>query len=144
MSLDAIAKSSLLYQPLSIPSLVHCMLTIFETDGIYACRPIADIEEAVSLVRKSEADVLLSVGGGSPIDAAKAIAYQIHKQTGKWLPSIAVPTTLSVAETTQGAGYTNEQGQKAVMMDSHLTPAGRYCSALLLLSLGAIRLIWLY
>lgn len=91
-------------------------------------RPIADIKEAVSLVLSSEADALISVGGGSPIDAAKAIAYQIHEQTGKWLSSIAVPTTMSVAETTQGAGYTNEEGKKALMFNRRLTPVGTLSS----------------
>lgn len=64
------------------------------------------------------------MGGGSPIDSAKAIAYRVHEQTGRWIPSIAVPTTLSVAETTQNAGYTNEEQKKVAVSDPELVPKG--------------------
>jgi 3-oxoacid CoA-transferase len=73
---------------------------------------------------KSGCDVLISVGGGSPIDSAKAIAYNIHEETGKWIPSIAVPTTLSVAETTQNAGFTTEEKHKIAVSDPELVPKG--------------------
>jgi len=75
-------------------------------------------------VKDRGADVLISVGGGSPIDSAKAIAYQIHEQTGNWIPSIAVPTTLSVAETTQNAGFTTEEQKKIAVSDPELVPKG--------------------
>lgn len=88
-------------------------------------RPIADIEAAVSQIKQSGADILISVGGGSPIDSAKVVAYHIHKQTGSWMPSIAIPTTLSVAETTQGAGYTNAEGSKVLVLDPEMAPKGR-------------------
>lgn len=77
--------------------------------------------------------MLLSVGGGSPIDAAKAVAYRLHKARGnqgqgreeaKWIPSIAVPTTLSVAETTKNAGFTNADGSKVAVADGELVPKG--------------------
>jgi alcohol dehydrogenase class IV len=74
--------------------------------------------------KESGADVLISVGGGSPIDATKAIAFQVHKQTGLWVPSIAIPTTLSVAETTAAAGYTNEEGNKVGVGHPELAPKG--------------------
>lgn len=73
---------------------------------------------------KSGCDVLISIGGGSPIDSAKAIAYNIHQETGKWVPSIAVPTTLSVAETTQNAGFTTEEKHKIAVSDPELVPKG--------------------
>lgn len=97
---------------------VHCnQLTQF--------RPIGDIREATALMSKSGCDVLISIGGGSPIDSAKAIAYNIHKETGKWVPSIAVPTTLSVAETTQNAGFTTEELHKIAVSDPELVPKGK-------------------
>jgi len=74
---------------------------------------------------KSGCDVLIAIGGGSPIDSAKAIAYNIHQETGKWIPSIAVPTTLSVAETTQNAGFTTEEKHKIAVSDPELVPKGR-------------------
>ena len=75
---------------------------------------------------KSGCDVLISVGGGSPIDSAKAIAYNIHEETGKWIPSIAVPTTLSVAETTQNAGFTTEDMHKIAVSNPELVPKGTF------------------
>lgn len=87
-------------------------------------RPIGAIREATDLVKAAGADVLISIGGGSPIDSAKAIAYQIHQDNGKWLPSIAVPTTLSVAETTQNAGFTTEEKKKIAVSNPELVPKG--------------------
>ncbi|KAI4674640.1 uncharacterized protein J4E84_010510 [Alternaria hordeiaustralica] len=84
--------------------------------------PIQDIKEATALMTKSGCDVLISIGGGSPIDSAKAIAYNIHEETGKWIPSIAVPTTLSVAETTQNAGFTTEEKHKIAVSNPELVP----------------------
>ncbi|KAJ4345465.1 uncharacterized protein N0V89_011596 [Didymosphaeria variabile] len=84
--------------------------------------PIGDIREATALMAKSGCDVLISIGGGSPIDSAKAIAYNIHQETGKWVPSIAVPTTLSVAETTQNAGFTTEEKHKIAVSNPELVP----------------------
>ncbi|OAL07241.1 alcohol dehydrogenase [Phaeosphaeriaceae sp. SRC1lsM3a] len=84
--------------------------------------PIQDIREATALMSKSGCDVLIAIGGGSPIDSAKAIAYNIHQETGKWIPSIAVPTTLSVAETTQNAGFTTEEKHKIAVSDPELVP----------------------
>lgn len=74
---------------------------------------------------KSGCDILVSVGGGSPIDSAKAIAHNIHKETGKWIPNIAVPTTLSVAETTQNAGFTTDEGHKVAVSDPEQVPKGK-------------------
>lgn len=79
------------------------------------------------MAHESGADVLISVGGGSPIDSAKLVSYRIHEEntsSSSWIPIIAVPTTLSVAETTQGAGFTDEEGNKAVAFGAELAPKG--------------------
>ena len=80
----------------------------------------------MSQARGSGADVLISVGGGSPIDATKAVAFRLQKQTGSWVPSVAIPTTLSVAETTQAAGYTNEDGHKVAVAHPEVAPKGSW------------------
>lgn len=76
--------------------------------------PVKELDEATELVLKDEnIDTIISVGGGSPIDSAKAISYRLNeKKKGKFLHHITIPTTLSAAECTLGAGYTNEEGMK--------------------------------
>ena len=63
--------------------------------------PIAGIKNGIQLFRASGADVIVSVGGGSPIDATKAMIYNIQKESGgAFYGQIAIPTTLSAAEYT--------------------------------------------
>ena len=47
----------------------------FERIGQHA--PAASIMEAVEAARAARADALVSLGGGSPIDAAKAVAFSL-------------------------------------------------------------------
>ena len=69
--------------------------------------PIAGIRAGVAAFRDNGCDIIVSVGGGSPIDASKAILYYIQQERGGPMPlQIAVPTTLSAAEYTVGAGFT--------------------------------------
>ncbi|PWN49386.1 Dehydroquinate synthase-like protein [Violaceomyces palustris] len=97
--------------------------------------PIQSIRKAVQLIQDVKADVIVSVGGGSPIDSAKAISHILHQESrGKvasdegnedyssFLPSIAIPTTLSMAETTQNAGFKNEEGDKVGVSHPALVP----------------------
>jgi alcohol dehydrogenase class IV len=88
--------------------------------------PAASVAEAVATAREVQPDVLISFGGGSPIDAAKAIAFALatnldlrspyaaeqarsfHPQPDDLLPQIAIPTTLSAAELSGLAGFTTE------------------------------------
>jgi alcohol dehydrogenase class IV len=91
--------------------------------------PVAQIRSVVESLQKNRADVLVAVGGGSPIDSAKAISYYINEQEGgdktderTYIPIIAIPTTLSVAETTQNAGFTSEQGKKTGVSSAALVP----------------------
>ncbi|KAL9611115.1 MAG: hypothetical protein Q9167_004219 [Letrouitia subvulpina] len=85
--------------------------------------PVAQLDEATDLVRKDlSIDTIISVGGGSPIDSAKVISYRLHEKTGKFLFHITIPTTLSAAECTFGAGYTSADGQKTGVAAPDLTP----------------------
>lgn len=77
--------------------------------------PMSEIDAGVEAARG--ADAIVSFGGGSPIDAAKIIALRLGE-----IPHTAVPTTLSAAELAAGAGYTNDQGDKAGMRESGLMP----------------------
>ncbi|OSD01319.1 iron-containing alcohol dehydrogenase [Trametes coccinea BRFM310] len=87
--------------------------------------PVAGIRNGLKKFKEVGADVIVSVGGGSPVDAAKAILYFQQQETGgPFLNQIAIPTTLSAAEYTSGAGYTNDEGFKVAVSAPQLTPAG--------------------
>ena len=74
-------------------------------DGVTENPPLADAHEAGKLAREIGADFVIGIGGGSPLDAAKAIAafatndilpeelFDDEKRTKKALPIFAVPTT---------------------------------------------------
>lgn len=114
--------------------------------------PIAGIREGIKEYHKYGCDSIVSVGGGSPVDASKAILYNIQNEVGgKTPPQIAIPTTLSAAEYSVclsvrlghasfliirqiGAGFTNEEGQKVAISSQELAPAGIILDAELTLS----------
>lgn len=86
--------------------------------------PVADLDEATELVEQdSEVDTVISIGGGSPIDSAKAISYRLNEKTGeRWLYHIAIPTTLSASECTMMAGFTQTDGTKTGVRAPELVP----------------------
>ena len=85
--------------------------------------PVEQLDEATDAVAKdSNIDTLISIGGGSPIDSAKAISYRTHEKSGKFLYHITIPTTLSAAECTFFAGYTQSDGKKVGVADPECAP----------------------
>jgi maleylacetate reductase len=94
--------------------------------------PAATVAAAVDAARGSRADVLVSFGGGSPIDATKAVAFALATgldlrqpdaavrarafapKPHEMLPHVAVPTTLSAAELSGLAGFTTEDEHEKV------------------------------
>lgn len=97
---------------------------VFHEIGEHA--PMAAIKRATELAREKHIDLLISVGGGSPIDATKVIAhslYSLDEEHRQFLPHIAIPTTLSAAEFSKDAGYTDEaQQRKKGVSDPGLIP----------------------
>lgn len=84
--------------------------------------PIEAVEEGLKQFQDSGADCLISVGGGSPIDSAKAMSYwSKEKSGGKFITHIAIPTTLSAAEFSGQAGFTKD-GKKTGVADPALAP----------------------
>ncbi|MCH6233162.1 iron-containing alcohol dehydrogenase [Cognataquiflexum rubidum] len=85
----------------------------------------------------SKAEMIVAVGGGSPIDAAKAISVLVHnppplnqymgyhKIKNPGVPVIAVPTTSGTgSEATKVAVISDNQlGVKMMIFDKHLMPA---------------------
>ncbi|KAJ9635823.1 hypothetical protein H2201_000184 [Coniosporium apollinis] len=85
--------------------------------------PVAQLDEAMETVNKDDSiDTLISIGGGSPIDSAKAISYRVNEKLGKFLYHITIPTTLSAAECTFIAGYTKDDGTKTGIMHPQIVP----------------------
>ncbi|KAL9597826.1 MAG: hypothetical protein Q9219_004903 [cf. Caloplaca sp. 3 TL-2023] len=85
--------------------------------------PVAQIDEATNAVlQDSSIDTLISVGGGSPIDAAKAISHRHNEKKSSYLHHITIPTTLSVAECTGIAGYTDTNNTKTSVASPKLVP----------------------
>jgi maleylacetate reductase len=85
--------------------------------------PLAQVDAALKEAAGAEVDGVVSLGGGSAIDAAKMLAVRLvdhHGHAEHGLPHVAIPTTLSAAELAGGAGYTNEAGDKAGMRDPRL------------------------
>jgi alcohol dehydrogenase len=109
--------------------------------------PRADVIAAATCAREVKADVLVSLGGGSPVDGTKGVAlclaeniftaaqlnpYRVRgprgmrftpPYQGKPLPHIAVTSTLSAGEFTSGVGITDpERGVKESFGAPQVTP----------------------
>lgn len=103
-------------------ALAGCPPVATVTIGQHA--PLAQVERATAEVDAAGARVIVSLGGGSPIDAAKIVARDVADRRGqeRSLPHVAVPTTLSVAELASGAGFTDAAGGKAGRRDPRMLP----------------------
>jgi alcohol dehydrogenase len=90
--------------------------------------PSCSVARVAALLEEQCADVVVSFGGGSPIDTAKAAIYTLIANreksfTGRPPAHIAIPTTLSAGEFTAVAGITDEKTRiKRPVSDSRITP----------------------
>lgn len=95
--------------------------------------PVAQLDEATEQVLQDNSiDTIISIGGGSPIDSAKAISYRCNERRSSaqqnttqqtfFLHHITIPTTLSAAECTLNAGYTTSTGIKTGIAHPSLAP----------------------
>ena len=93
-------------------------------DEIKQHAPMGGITQGVSAVRSANADSLISLGGGSPIDSTKIIVKEISRDFQvPAVPHIAVPTTLSAAEFSHIAGMTDEKlNRKSGFRDLRMVP----------------------
>lgn len=107
-----------------------------ELSGIQPNPRISSVREGVAICKKDELDFVLPVGGGSAIDAAKAIAAGVHYDGDPWdffmhqarvEKALPVGTVLTLAATgsemNAGTVVNNEESmQKRPLMSSHIIP----------------------
>lgn len=109
--------------------------------------PVSGLDQATALASETNKtiDTIISIGGGSPIDAGKIISHRHHAKHSKYLTHIAIPTTLSAAECTAMAGFTAEVGLKQGINDPNVaatsyiiydTEFSRYTRQTLFMSTG--------
>lgn len=107
-------------------------------DGIVPNPTIQNVKDGVAFVKEAEADCLIAIGGGSPIDTAKAIGIiltnpefsdvisleGVADTKNPCLPILAVPTTSGTAvEVTINYVITDEANhRKFVCVDPHDIP----------------------
>jgi alcohol dehydrogenase len=85
--------------------------------------PSSTVDDLVRVIERERANGLVSFGGGSPIDTAKAATFTMLSAHGDGVSHIAVPTTLSAGEFTAVAGVTNEQTRvKRPIHDARIAP----------------------
>ena len=106
-------------------------------DGVQPNPTTSNVQEGLSVLNQQQCDFVISLGGGSPHDCAKAIAllstnggmiedYEgVDKSTKPALPLIAINTTAGTAsEMTRFCIITNEETKvKMAIVDPHVTPA---------------------
>ena len=104
----------------------HRCLAVFKDARQHV--PSCSVVELAKLLEHHRADAVISFGGGSPIDTAKAAIYSLLAAqrtplAGKGPAHIAIPTTLSAGEFTAVAGITDETTRiKRPVTDSRITP----------------------
>src|ERR1700678_3492337 len=96
----------------------HCV-SVFA--GIVQHVPRGTVNELEKEIERADADSLVSLGGGSPIDSSKVAIFGLLDR--RELVHIAVPTTLSAAEYTHAGGVTDESTRvKSGVYDPRVLP----------------------
>jgi maleylacetate reductase len=72
--------------------------------------PDVAVQEGLAACLQADAGSIVALGGGSVLDAAKAVSHLHHEKTGRYLPIAALPTTLSGSEFSHYFGITETDG----------------------------------
>jgi maleylacetate reductase len=109
--------------------------------GVRPHTPEETVVEATGLAEAAGVDSLVSLGGGSAIDTAKAVVNALSAEQGRSVPHFAIPTTLSAAEFTHYAGVTGADGIKRAITGEGLVPREVFLDPQL--TLATPRELWL-
>ncbi|MDH2384490.1 iron-containing alcohol dehydrogenase [Bradyrhizobium sp. CER78] len=74
--------------------------------------PDSAIEDALDRCIQAGARSIVAFGGGSVLDAAKAVSHFHYLRQGRYLPLVALPTTLSGSEFSHYFGITETSGPR--------------------------------
>ena len=75
--------------------------------------PDTAVRAALGACINAGAQSIVALGGGSVLDAAKAVSHLFHRETGRFLPIAAFPTTLSGSEFSHYFGITETDGPQS-------------------------------
>jgi len=125
-------------------------ITVLIYDGVQENPSTANVHEGRDLIRERKIDILVALGGGSPMDAAKAMAilsahegsiveyeFGLKPFTSSGPPVIAIPTTAGTgSEATMGSVITDTQThRKFDVVDPRMAPRLSLVDPVLTLSL---------
>ncbi|MDD5167587.1 MAG: iron-containing alcohol dehydrogenase [Syntrophales bacterium] len=132
-------------------SLKEAGIPFVDFPGVKSNPVLSHVLKGIELARREEVDVILAVGGGSVIDAAKTIAAGVKAEHDIWdfftfskvikdaLPILTVATvSASASEMNNGAVITKEEGnQKYSIMSPWIQPKVSILDPSVLFSLSA-------
>jgi alcohol dehydrogenase class IV len=96
-----------LYQDCVRPNLKQAVGSFME---LPAHVPDMAVQAGLDACLQASAESIVALGGGSVLDAAKAVSHLHHEKTGRYLPIAALPTTLSGSEFSHYFGITETDG----------------------------------
>lgn len=143
---DGVLRSTGVIDPV-LESLKEAGLETVVFDGVDDEPTLEHVEQGLNLLRQNGCELLVGCGGGSPIDAAKAIAVKAGNEGGiadfmgidripePGLPVLAVPTTAGTgSEATMVTIITDTETEvKMMIMSPHLMPDASVVDPLLTL-----------